>query len=106
MMKEKFTSDEIASLSNQFESAHPREIIAWAVENFSPNLALSSAFQTQSAPLIHMIRDVDSELRSFFLETGLHFWDTLFYREHLEQIWNLNIVDLRPDESWKNFQNV
>lgn len=103
MAKEKFTPEEIKSLSNQFESTHPKEIIVWAVENFSPNLALSSAFQTQSAPLIHMVREVDSEIRIFFLETGLHFWDTLFYREQLEQIWNLNIVDLRPDRSWKNF---
>ena len=103
MVKEKFTSEEIESLSKKFESTHPNKIIAWAVENFAPKLGLSSAFQTQSAPLIHMVREVDSETRIFFLETGLHFWDTLFYREHLEEIWNLNIVDLRPNTNWKNF---
>ncbi|NQU29822.1 MAG: phosphoadenylyl-sulfate reductase [Anaerolineae bacterium] len=103
MTKQKLTTEEIESLSNQFESVHPREIITWAVENNSPNLGLSSAFQTQSAPLIHMVMKVDSKIKIFFLETGLHFWDTLFYREQLEQIWDLNIVDLRPDRSWGNF---
>ncbi len=102
-MKLIFTPEETESLSNEFETATPQEIVAWAVERFCPSLALSSSFQTQSMPLLHMTREVRPEMRIFFLETGLHFWDTLFFREHLEQIWNLNIVDLRPDESWKNF---
>lgn len=99
----KFTHQEIETLSNEFETATPQEIIAWAVEKFCPNLALSSSFQTQSVPLIHMVLEVHCSMRIFFLDTGMHFWDTLFFREHLEQIWNLNIVDLRPDESWRNF---
>ncbi len=97
----KFTSEEIEDLSLQFESASPQEIVAWAVENFSPNLALSSSFQTQSVPLLHMVKEAKADMPIFFLDTGMHFWDTLFFREHLEQIWNLNIVDLRPDEKWR-----
>ena len=97
----KFTPEKIESLSKEFESATPQEIIEWAVENFCPALALSSSFQTQSVPLLHMVRQVHPQIRIFFLDTGMHFWDTLFFREHLEQIWGLNIVDLRPDEKWR-----
>ena len=97
----KFTPEEIASLSNDFESASPQEIILWAVENFCPNLALSSSFQTQSMPLLHMARQVHPQMRIFFLDTGMHFWDTLIFREELQQKWDLNIVDLRPDEKWR-----
>lgn len=97
----KFTPKEIESLSKDFESATPQEIIAWAVKNFCPNLALSSSFQTQSMPLLHMARQVHPKIRVFFLDTGMHFWDTLFFREHIEKIWHLNIVDLRPDEKWR-----
>ena len=99
----KFTPEEIKSLSNDFESATPQEIIAWAVENFCPNLALSSSFQTQSVPLIHMTQQVHPKMRIFFLETGLHFWDTGIFREQIQQKWDLNIVDLYPDTSWQNF---
>ena len=97
----KFTPQEIEKLSESFESAAPQEIIAWAVEQFCPDLALSSSFQTQSVPLLHMVREIKPDMRIFFLDTGMHFWDTLFFREHLEQIWDLNIVDLRPDEKWR-----
>ncbi|MBT3337853.1 MAG: phosphoadenylyl-sulfate reductase [Anaerolineae bacterium] len=97
----KFSPKEIETLSNEFESATPQEIVAWAVENFCPNLALSSSFQTQAVPLLHMVKERKPEMRIFFLDTGMHFWDTLFFREHLDQIWDLNIVDLRPDEKWR-----
>jgi len=54
----KFTPQEIESLSKDFESASPQEIIAWAVAHFCPNLVLSSSFQTQSLPLLHMVWQV------------------------------------------------
>ena len=97
----KFTPEKIASLSKNFEKASPQEIIAWAVDEFYPNIVLSSSFQTQSMPLLYMVKKVQPKMRIFFLDTGMHFWDTLIFREHLEQIWNLNIVDLRPDEKWR-----
>ncbi|MBT3714685.1 MAG: phosphoadenylyl-sulfate reductase, partial [Anaerolineae bacterium] len=59
----KFSPEEIESLSLQFESASPQEIIDWAVKNFCPNLALSSSFQTQSVPLIHMVKEAKPDMR-------------------------------------------
>ena len=97
----KFTPKEIEELSERFETASPQEILAWTMENFCPKLAMSSSFQTQSVPLLHIVKEINPQMRIFFLDTGMHFWDTLFFREHIEQIWNLNIVDLRPDEKWR-----
>jgi len=99
----KFTPAEIETLSAEFETASPQEIIAWAVENFCPKLAMSSSFQSQSMPLLHMVKESYPDIRIFFLDTGMHFWDTLIFREHLEQIWQLNIVDLYPDANWRTF---
>ncbi len=97
----KFSPPKIASLSKEFETATPQEIIRWAVDEYCPNLATSSSFQTQSMPLLHIIKKIHPKMRIFFLDTGMHFWDTLIFREHLEQIWDLNITDLRPDEKWR-----
>lgn len=94
---------EIARLSQKFESASPQEIIAWAVETFWPDVAISSSFQTHSLPLLHMAIHIRRDIRILFIETGMHFWETLFFRETLEMKWNLNVVDLRPDERWNNF---
>ncbi|MBN2045701.1 MAG: phosphoadenylyl-sulfate reductase [Anaerolineales bacterium] len=102
-IKMKFTPEEIDHLSDEFESASPQEILQWAVDTFCSNMALSSSFQTHSIPLLHMVKQIHPEMRILFLETGYHFWDTLMFREQLEQLWGLNIVDLRRDLSWNTF---
>ena len=90
-------------LSQEFEEAEPQEIIAWAAETFCPALAVTSSFQTQSLPLLHMIAAIRPRLRVFFIDTGMHFWETLLFREHLEAELGLNVVDLYPDDRWRPF---
>lgn len=94
---------EIERLAQEFENAAPQTIIAWGIENFWPDIALSSSFQTHSLPLLHMAIQIRRDIRILFLETGMHFWETLFFREALEMKWNLNVVDLRPDDRWNHF---
>jgi phosphoadenosine phosphosulfate reductase len=95
--------DDITRLSQQFESLPPQEIIQWAVDTYCPNIAMSSSFQTQSIPLLHMIMRIRPEMRIFFLDTGFHFWDTLLFREQMGYEWQLNVVDLRRDSRWDEF---
>ena len=95
--------DEIERLSEEFETASPQEIIAWAAKTFCPAIVASSSFQTQSVPLLHMISQIHPEMRIFFLDTGMHFWETLIFREQLEREFSLRIVDLYPDSRWAVF---
>lgn len=94
---------EVERLSRELEQKSPQEIIAWAVETFCPAIVLSSSFQTQSVPLLHMASQIRPSLPIFFLDTGYHFWETLMFREELAQKWNLNVIDLRRDSRWDVF---
>lgn len=98
-----FTPSEIERLSNEFESKTPQEIITWAIENFWPQIALSSSFQTQSVPLLHMVTQIRRDILIFFLDTGYHFWETSIFREHLASEWKLNVLDLYRDSRWDAF---
>jgi phosphoadenosine phosphosulfate reductase len=98
-----FTPAEIERLSNEFELKTPQGIIAWGIENFFPQIALSSSFQTQSLPLLHMVTQVKRDLPIFFLDTGYHFWETGIFRERLASEWRLNVVDLYRDSRWDTF---
>ena len=89
-----FSQSEVEALSAQFEAKTPQEIIRWAVESFAPDIAMSTSFQTQSMPLLHMAVQIMPGLRIFFLDTGYHFWDTLIFREKIQQEWKLNVIDL------------
>ena len=98
-----FSKSEVDALSAQFEAERPQKIIRWAVETFAPDIAMSTSFQTQSMPLLHMAVNIMPTLRIFFLDTGYHFWDTLIFREKIQQEWKLNVVDLYRDSRWDVF---
>jgi len=93
----------IKKFSEEFETKTPQEIIAWAVDRFSPYMALSSSFQTQSMPLLHMIAQTTANIPVFFIDTGYHFWETLMFREKIADEWGLNIIDLYRDARWDIF---
>lgn len=97
------TKDQITQLSNEFETKSPQEIIAWAIDTFWPQVAMSSSFQTQSMPLLHIASRVRRDLLVFFLDTGYHFWDTLTFREKIAAEWKLNVLDLYRDSRWDVF---
>ena len=103
-----FTAEEISQLSEDFEQKTPQEILSWAIEKFWPQIAMSSSFQTQSMPLLHMATHIQRNLLVFFLDTGYHFWDTLTFREKIASEWKLNVLDLYRSSRWDVFarQNV
>lgn len=98
-----FDTEKIETLSAEFEDKTPQEIITWAVDSFCPRIAMSSSFQTQSVPLLHIVSQIHPSMQILFINTRYHFWETLFFREQLASDLNLNVVDLYPDEAWTGF---
>ncbi len=94
----------IEKFSKEFETKTPQEIIEWAADRFSPYIAMSSSFQTQSMPLLHMATRIIPDLAILFIDTGYHFWDTLMFREKIAHDWNLNIIDLHRPSHWDSYR--
>jgi phosphoadenosine phosphosulfate reductase len=103
-----FLKDNVTSLSAEFETKTPQEIIQWAVEACAPEITVSTSFQTESMPLLYMVTRIMPDIRILFLDTGYHFWDTLIFREQIQHDWGLNVVDIYRDVRWDVFvrQNV
>lgn len=97
------TVQEIERLSAEFETSTPQSIIQWAAKTFWPEIAMSSSFQTQSIPLLHMVATINRNIPIFFLDTGYHFWETLMFREQIASQWQINVVDLYRDHRWDVF---
>lgn len=76
-------------------ASRSRELIAWAHKEFSPHVAMSSSFQTQSVPLLHLVAEVAPRLPIVFLDTGYHFAETLEFRDRLIERWGLNVRVMR-----------
>ena len=94
---------DISTLSQEFETKTPQEILRWAADAFAPDIAVSTSFQTQSMPLLHMVTQVMPDVHVLFLDTGYHFWDTLAFRERVQHEWRLKVVDLYRDSRWDAF---
>ena len=59
----------------------------------------TSSFQTNSVALLHIISQIDKEIPIYFLNTGYHFPETLFFKSELTKQFSLNVIDLFPQVS-------
>ncbi len=94
---------DLGRLNEEFELKSPHEIIAWAVETFWPDIAMSCSFQTQSLPLLHIVWQVAPQLPIIFLDTGYHFPETLAFRDRIVREWGLNLRVVRASLSRDEF---
>ena len=76
--------DELLSLNDRFEEAHPREILTWALERSGlERIAIASAFQAEGTIVMHMATQMRPDIPILFLETGYQFAETLAFKEQL-----------------------
>lgn len=75
----------------QMEEASPETVLRWAWDNFRGHVAVSSSFQTQSVPLLHLVSRVCPEMPIIFLDTGFHFPETLAFRDTLRDLLGLKL---------------
>ena len=61
---------EAGELSVEFEGQEPQELLAWALERFSPRIAVSTAFQVDGVALIDMAYELDPSIQVFSVDTG------------------------------------
>ena len=86
-----------AELNARLREAHPSDILRAAIAEFGGRLALVSSFGAESAVLLHLAAQIDPSLPVLFLDTGMHFGQTLDYRKQLAVKLGLSDVrDLRP----------
>ena len=50
---------EAGELSIQYEGEEPQALLEWAIEEFSPRIAISAAFQADDVALIDMAYKID-----------------------------------------------
>jgi phosphoadenosine phosphosulfate reductase len=95
-MPETLLSDEeLRSLNERLEVAHPSEIVRWALlESGFERIALASAFQAEGTCVMHMASLILPEVPVLFLNTGFHFAETLAFKEQLAERLGLNVVEL------------
>jgi phosphoadenosine phosphosulfate reductase len=60
---------------------------------------ITCSFQLEDMAVLHMLREVKPDIPVLFLETFHHFAQTYAYRDEMTAKWNLNVINLKADES-------
>jgi phosphoadenosine phosphosulfate reductase len=71
-------------ISNEFEAASPEVVLRWAIEEFSPDVALATGFGAEGCVLVAMLSAISPGTRLFYLDTDLLFPETYALRDQLE----------------------
>lgn len=87
-------------LNKKYLLLTPEERIRELYKDFSKVL-FTSSFGTTSVFLLHLFHEIKPEETVYFLDTTYHFNETIEYKERLTKLWNLKVVDIKPEE-WKN----
>jgi phosphoadenosine phosphosulfate reductase len=85
------------------EQATAEEVLAYAVERFHPRLTMACSFQKEESVLVHMLMEVQPDVRVFTIDTGVLFPETLQTWKRFEERFGLK-VDVfdasSPGEPW------
>ncbi len=73
----------VERLNQAWRGKSAPEIIRAARDEFGGSLAYVSSFGAESAAMLGLIADVDPSLAVVFIDTGMHFQQTLQYRDEL-----------------------
>jgi phosphoadenosine phosphosulfate reductase len=94
----KFTPQQIKDLAERFEGQTPREILQWAVDHFSPRVAISSAFGPEGLVIIDIaMRKVTPRLPVFTIDTGFLFAETNDLIAKVEAEYGIVVERLYPE---------
>jgi phosphoadenosine phosphosulfate reductase len=91
------TADQIAAASRQLDGASPQAVLRWAVDTFGPKLTMATAFGAEGCCLIHMLAEIEPNLRIFNLDTGYQFDETLELRERIKARYGIEVELVRPE---------
>jgi len=91
-----FDRDELAALGKSLENAAPREILAYALERYSPNVAISTAFGLEGCALIHMAVQIDPKVQVFTIDTGYLFRETQQLRYRFIEKYGVDVTVFEP----------
>ena len=91
--------DRIAALNDRYDGCSTLDALRAVLEvEFAGKTAVVSSFGTESAVLLQLVAQIAPDTPVIFLDTLMHFPETIAYRQALEtQLGLTDVRDVRPD---------
>lgn len=82
---------------DDLEGAHPRDVLAWAVDTFGERFCITSSMR--DGVLAHLAGSVRPGVDLVFLDTGYHFFPTISTRDRIAAAGDVNVVTIQPEQT-------
>ena len=79
------------------EGASPQDVLAWALEEWHPNLVIASSMA--DAVLVDMASALRPGVPVLFLDTGYHFAETIGTRDAVAAVYPVEVITVQPQRS-------
>ena len=96
----------IAQLKREFENKTIPEIIGRTKEEFGDKLAMTTAFGYSGIVLMSFVKDIIPGLPIYFIDTRLHFEETLKLARKIKKEWKLNIIHISTKYTEKELEEL
>lgn len=80
------------------ENHSPESIIDHALQN-AARPCVTCSFQAEDMVVLHLLLKRVPDIPVLFLETGYHFAEIYAYRDHMATLWELNLINVRPQST-------
>jgi phosphoadenosine phosphosulfate reductase len=104
MGRQTYTVEQIAAWSRALRRETAQGVLRWAVRQFGRKLTMATAFGAEGCCLIHMLADIDPDVRIFNLDTGYQFPETLELRERIRERYGIAVEYIRPEETVEEYE--
>jgi phosphoadenosine phosphosulfate reductase len=94
MAEKRPSTEELAAVNREFETAPAGKVIGWAVDTFGDGLVLAASFE--DIVLIDLATKVAPSIEVIFLDTEAHFPETLDFVEEIKARYGLNLTVTKP----------
>jgi phosphoadenosine phosphosulfate reductase len=82
-MEARPSEPELQALGESFESRHPQEVLAYALDRFAGRIVLACSFGAEDVVLLDMIHRIDPSAPLFYLDTDFLFPETQDVKDRL-----------------------
>lgn len=90
---------DLKAINDNLAVANAQDIIAWADQEFSHNLVMSTSFGIQAAVMLHLVTLVIPNIPVIWIDTGYLPKETYLFAQELTQRLNLNLKVYQSDLS-------
>src|SRR3989338_3295341 len=87
---------DIKRINSEFENKSTEEFLKWALDRFSPKIALASSFGAEDVVLIDMLLSIDAKAAIFTLDTGRLNEETYEVMDRIRSKYKISIQSYFP----------